>query len=269
MHWALTIGRAALAVALGLSAARVSAAQVPPQPDHSGQADPAALAAGQRTYATLCTVCHGPTGNGVANVDLRTGLLPRASTDAALRSVISNGIPQTGMPSFKLEPAELNALVAFIRAGLTAPSSDAGPVVGDASSGRLVFETKGNCLSCHRRFDEGKFIGPDLTEIGRLRQPASLERSLVDPTGSMQPINRPVRAVLGDGTVVTGRRLNEDLMTVQLITNDGKLVSLIKSELREWTVSTVSSMPSYKDILSARELADLVAYLMSLKGGRP
>ena len=56
----------------------------------------------------------------------------------------------------------------------------------------------------------------------------------------MQPINRPVRAVLRDGTVVTGRRLNEDLVTVQLITDEGRLVSLVKPELREWTVSTTS-----------------------------
>jgi putative heme-binding domain-containing protein len=112
-------------------------------------------------------------------------------------------------------------------------------------------------------------MGPDLSEIGRLRQPAAIERSLLDPTGSMQPINRPVRAVLKDGTVITGRRLNEDLLTVQLITNDGQLVSLVKPELREWTVSTTSTMPSYKDALTPRERADLVAYLVSLKGVRP
>ena len=113
------------------------------------------------------------------------------------------------------------------------------------------------------------FVGPELTEIGRLRSPAALQRSLVDPTGNMQPINRPVRAVKQDGTVITGRRLNEDLFTVQLVTNEGKLVSLVKPELREWTVSTTSTMPSYRDSLSSSELANLVGYLMSLKGVRP
>jgi hypothetical protein len=85
----------------------------------------------------------------------------------------------------------------------------------------------------------------------------------------MQPINRPVRAVTRDGRVIAGRRLNEDLFTVQLITNEGKLVSLVKSELKEWTVSTTSTMPSYKDTLSSSELANLVGYLVSLRGARP
>jgi putative heme-binding domain-containing protein len=112
-------------------------------------------------------------------------------------------------------------------------------------------------------------VGPDLTEIGRLRTPAALQRLLIDPTGSMFPINRPVRAVTRDGTVVNGRRLNEDTYTVQLMTDEGRLVSFVKAELREFSVGTASTMPSYKDTLTPAELADVVAYLLSLKGGRP
>jgi putative heme-binding domain-containing protein len=172
------------------------------------------------------------------------------------------------MPSFRLEPAELSGLVAFIRSGFDT-ASPGGPALGSAARGRTVFETKGRCLDCHRVFDTGGFSGPDLSDIGRLRQPAALERSLVDPTANMQPINRPVRAVLADGTVITGRRLNEDLVTVQLITPEGRLVSLVKPELREWGVATTSTMPSYTDTLTPEERADLLAFLVSLKGTRP
>jgi len=82
----------------------------------------------------------------------------------------------------------------------------------------------------------------------------------------MRPINRPVRAVTRDGKTVTGRRLNEDTYTVQIITDQGQLVSLVKSELREWAVSQVSTMPSFNDTLAPAELADVLAYLASLKG---
>jgi mono/diheme cytochrome c family protein len=85
----------------------------------------------------------------------------------------------------------------------------------------------------------------------------------------MLPINRPVRAVRHDGSVITGRRLNEDTYTVQIMTGEGRLVALVKSELREWSVGTSSPMPSYKDTLTPEELTDLVAYLVSLKGSRP
>ena len=75
-----------------------------------------------------------------------------------------------------------------------------------------------------------------------------------------------MRAVLRNGKVITGRRLNEDTYSVQLIDDQEHLVSLDKADLREYTVLTTSSMPSYKDKLSAQEISDVVAYLLTLKG---
>jgi putative heme-binding domain-containing protein len=269
MSTAHRLARSLLVVA-GVTAWIVRAQTPPPTAaaEHPGQYSPADVAAGQKVYSTVCAACHGPAGNAIGNVDLRRGPLPRAATDDALRAVITKGFPQSGMPAFKLEAAELNGLVAFIRAGLENAPPPA-PVAGDAALGRVLFETKGKCLECHRVFETGNFIGPELTEIGRLRSLASLERSLLDPTGNMQPINRPVRAVTREGKVITGRRLNEDLFTVQLITNEGRLVSLVKPELKEWTVGTTSTMPSYKTSLTAMELTNLLSYLVSLKGARP
>ena len=82
----------------------------------------------------------------------------------------------------------------------------------------------------------------------------------------MLPQHRFVRAVTKDGRVITGRRLNEDTFTVQLVDEKERLVSLSKPELREYTVIKTSNMPSYKDKLNVQERADLVAYLLSLKG---
>ena len=91
-------------------------------------------------------------------------------------------------------------------------------------------------------------------------------RSLTDPVSQMMPINRPVRAVTRDGTVINGRRLNEDTYTVQLIDDQERLVSLTKADLRELTVLTSSPMPSYRSRLADEEIADVVAYLLTLKG---
>lgn len=84
----------------------------------------------------------------------------------------------------------------------------------------------------------------------------------------MLPLNRSVRAVTRDGKVITGRRLNEDSYTVQLIDSQERLVSLEKAALREYTVIKTSSMPSYKDTLNPAELDDVVAYLRTLKGSK-
>ena len=241
----------------------LSVARLPAQ-DHSGQYPQTDVAAGARVYAALCIGCHGLTGSGVGGIDLRQGPLPRASTDVALTALLANGIPGTGMPAFKLDPGDARALVAFVRSGFDANTTTM--PAGDRARGQLIFEGKGACLTCHRVEGRGREIGPDLTEIGRSRTAASIQRALIDPSGSMFPINRPVRAVTRDGRVINGRRLNEDTYTVQIITVEGRLVSLVKSELREWSVSPTSPMPTFKDMLTPDELIDLVTYMSSLKG---
>ena len=249
-----------IAVVVLVMAGPASSAQ-----DHSGQYPAADIAAGARVYSANCASCHGATGVGVGGIDLRRGRLPRAATDEALAALVAAGIPGTGMPAFRLTPDEMRGLVAFVRSG---PGADANapPVrLGNAALGRTIFEAQ--CVRCHRVGTTGSWAGPDLTDIGAARTPAAIQRSLVDPTGGMRPINRPVRAVTADGTIITGRRLNEDTYTVQLVTADGRLVSLVKRELRDWSVSRISPMPSYKDELSADALADLLGYLVSLTDG--
>jgi putative heme-binding domain-containing protein len=137
---------------------------------------------------------------------------------------------------------------------------------GDAGRGRLLFEGKGGCLTCHRVNGKGSRTGPDLSEVGTIRTAAYLERSIRNPNEFVAPEYRSVRAVTSQGVVITGRRLNEDTHTLQLIDQDERLRSLDKSDLREYTLLTTSAMPSYEGKLSSRELADLVTYLLSLKG---
>ena len=235
--------------------------------DHSGQYPPDDIAAGSRLYAANCVQCHGATGTGVGGIDLRRGRLPRASTDAALAALVASGIQGTGMPPFRFTADEMRGLIAYVRGGLGADANAPPVKLGNAARGRLIFEGEGRCSTCHRVGTTGSRSGPDLTDIGVARTPTAIMRSLVDPSGGMRPINRPVRAVTREGAVITGRRLNEDTYTVQVVTAEGRLVSLVKDDLREWAVSPISPMPSYRDTLSAEDLADLLAYLVSLTDG--
>jgi len=89
---------------------------------------------------------------------------------------------------------------------------------------------------------------------------------LVDPAGTIIPGNRSVRAVTRDGRTIRGRRLNEDYYTIQLIDEQSRLVSLVKADLRSFELVQTSSMPSYATTLTTDERADVIGYLLSLKG---
>jgi putative heme-binding domain-containing protein len=260
-RWPIAAACATAVMLLPATAARAQNPTLQGHPDDYPRAD---IEYGARLYAQHCFSCHGGNGEGVAGVDLRSGKFRNARTDPQLRTVITNGFPNTGMPAFKLDPTELTGLVAYIR---NMNTFDAGSMKsGDAARGATVFEGKGACLSCHRVNGTGSRKAPDLSDIGVQRSAGSLERSLRDPTSQMIPINRPVRVVTRDGKVINGRRLNEDTYTVQLTDEDGRLHSLVKSDLREFTISTKSTMPSYEKELTREELADVVSYLLSLKG---
>lgn len=241
---------------------------VPPvlgaQEQHPGEYSPLDVENGSRLYTGQCITCHGPTGDGVNGVDLRRGTFKRVASDDDLRGVITGGVEGTGMPKFALSAAEQNSLVAYIRAGFEVGGRAV--KVGDAARGRRVYETKGTCVTCHRANGAGSRTGPDLTDIGTLRSASMLQQALVEPTGVMLPINRPVRIVSKDGKTITGRRLNEDTYSLQIIDAAGKLLSLQKADLKEVQVLTASPMPSFRDKLTGDEISDVVAYLLSLKG---
>ena len=131
--------------------------------------------------------------------------------------------------------------------------------------GRAIFEGKGTCGACHRVSGRGPRAAPDLSDIGVARAPAALERSVRDPSSAMLPINRPVRIVTKEGKTIRGRRLNEDTHTVQIIDEEEQLRSIAKRDLRTFEVETKSSMPAYGDRLTKDEIADVVAYLLTLR----
>jgi putative heme-binding domain-containing protein len=251
------VAAAILAGGLGLGAS----AQ---QPEHAGSYSPADIQNGARIYGTQCAQCHGANGDQVGGVDLRTGKFRNASSDDDLRRIVLNGIPGTSMPGRQLANPDVVAIIAYVRNMRDFNSKMV--TLGDPGRGQALFEA--SCLSCHRVNGKGSRVAPDLSEIGLTRSAASLQQALLSPSSVMFPINRPVRAVTKDGKAISGRRLNEDTFTVQLMDDKEQLVSLQKSDLRAYTILTESTMPSFDGKLTPAQLADVVSYLSSLKGRR-
>lgn len=247
-----------------LTALAILAAVLAGQPPlHDSQYSDADIAYGAKLYASKCVTCHGAQGDGIGGVNLRSGIFRNAVIDRDLDRFIRTGSP-AGMPPFTLDNAEMAGIIAYLR---NMNVFDAATVkTGDAVRGRTIFDGKGGCTKCHRTGGTGSRLAPDLSEIGSNRSAGSLQRSLADPTSQMMPINRPIRIVKKDGTIIAGRRLNEDTYSMQIVDDHERLQSLLKTDIREYAISTTSTMPAYKGVLSDDELADVLAYLLSLKG---
>jgi putative heme-binding domain-containing protein len=232
---------------------------------------PADIDAGRGIYMGACTGCHGQAGDGVPGADLSTGRFRRGSSDEDLIRVIRNGIPQTAMPPHdSLSVGDARTVVAFLRslpAGGGIVADDREVAIGAADAGRALFEGRGECTSCHSVNGDGGLLGPDLGRVGSQRSPAELELALLEPNADVRSGNRIFRVVDVDGNAVTGRLLNQDTHSVQLLSTDEDLVAFMKTGLREFGF-TESVMPSYRGEFSDAEIADLVGYLVSLRGGR-
>jgi putative heme-binding domain-containing protein len=226
---------------------------------------PGEVEAGGRLYEANCTGCHGPEGDGVAAVNFSKGQFRRAQSDDDVMRVIIRGIPGTPMPPSSFSEGQAGTIVAYLRA-MGGDGARGGASAGDPNRGKAVFDGKGQCLTCHAVSGNGSRVGPNLTEIGRFRRRVELERSLLEPNAEIRAENRAVRAVTRDGVTITGRLLNQDTFTLQMIDSNERLLSLEKSDLREYAVLRNSPMPSYRDRLSVQELSDVVSYLVELRG---
>jgi hypothetical protein len=105
-----------------------------------------------------------------------------------------------------------------------------------------------------------------LSDVGAIRTPSYIEDALLDPSSIALPQHRFIRATTRSGEVIMGRRMNEDTLTVQILDSKERLLSLSKADLRDYTIENGPRMPSYKDQLTDTERADLISFLVSLKG---
>jgi cytochrome c oxidase cbb3-type subunit 3 len=222
------------------------------------------LAEGQRVFGTQCSYCHGPKGEGGQGAVLAVPRLPHAPDDQTLFRVILEGIPGTRMPASALTTSQIWQVVAYVRALGRVEGYRA---TGDTRRGQQIFATKGGCAKCHTIEGHGGAIGPELTSIGDRRNAADLRTALLEPGVSVPLEFLQVRLVTKDGRSFTGVRINEDTFSIQIRDLSNQVHSFWKNELTDIVKEPKQSiMPSYRSLLSAAELDDLLAYLGSLQG---
>jgi len=251
--------------------------------DHNPFAgDAKAAKAGEYQFRINCALCHGLGAHGGGRgPDLTRAVKKHTHSDADMFQVISNGIPGTAMPAngtngqgVGMTEAEIWQIITYIRSQeVKAPAN----ALGSAAQGKKLFYGDANCSLCHMVEGKGGRLGPELTAVGGSRTREAIMESVRDPsrrlawgltesTKEFPQEYESVTAVTADGKEVKGVTLNEDSFTVQIMDTSEQIHLLEKNRLRSFEKSRQSTMPKYgTDILSDKDLADIVAYLASVE----
>ncbi len=187
----------------------------------------------------------------------------RFKTAPDLRRLIRDGIPEGGMPGFRLPESELESIATYVLA-LRAPAAQS-PTAGDASAGERYFNGPGHCATCHRIRGRGGWTGPDLSHVANDRTLGQIRRALANPASLGTPGYRPVVVQLKDGRSLSGVAKNESNYDLQLQTPDGVLHLLESTQIAGITRPSGSLMPRLN--ATEAELLDLLAFLTRLTGG--
>ncbi len=200
---------------------------------------PEDVAAGSRIFRSHCANCHGIDGTGDKGPDLTRGIYRHGSEDLDLYNTISKGIPGSEMAGIFFEGKQMWQIVAYVRS--LADSSEDAPPTGDKTQGGALVRGKGGCLQCHMAGGEGGRMGPSLDDIGAARSPSHLRTAILEPAKDVQPGHWTIKATTKKGEAVSGRRLNEDTYSIQLLDSNDRLVSLrIPSSLVKSAIAITS-----------------------------
>ncbi|MCP4788151.1 MAG: c-type cytochrome [Fuerstiella sp.] len=132
----------------------------------------------------------------------------------------------------------------------------------DLSAGRAVF--KKLCANCHRLFDVGREVGPDLTGAQRNNRDYILE-NLIDPNAQISRDYQMDVILTQSGRTITGLVKSESGAAVTVLTGNETIV-LPAAEIELRKKSSVSMMPEGQlKTLTFLQVRDLIGYLGNVR----
>ncbi|MEX2175178.1 MAG: PVC-type heme-binding CxxCH protein [Pirellulaceae bacterium] len=140
------------------------------------------------------------------------------------------------------------------------------PAGGVESGKHVFFSRQAACSACHRVAEDGGKIGPDLSKVGERRNQRDLLEALLVPSASIARGFESQLIRTTDGRTLTGLVVRETVESIYLRTSDQREVRLRRDEIEAQKPSVLSIMPAgLENTMTREELADLLAYLRSLK----
>ncbi len=199
--------------------------------------------------ALLEAIPHGPVARRDVNASIARQLLAYGDRRIAERLEAVWGKVQ---PTSKRKAELLGQYKATLR------SSPEGPP--DPSRGRVVFNQ--TCLQCHKMYDSGGDVGPDLTGSDRANADYILE-NVLDPSAAVSHDYTVTNVATTDGRLVSGIIREQTDASLVLQTANERIV-ISREDVDAIKPSESSMMPEgLLERLSPQELRDLFAYLAS------
>jgi len=140
-------------------------------------------------------------------------------------------------------------------------NNDLRAAAGDPRKGRDLFRQ--HCATCHRLFDEGQQLGPELTHANRKDRDYLLV-SIVDPSALIRREYLAYTVQTTDGRVLTGLIVEQSAGSITLAGAKNERTVIPRNRIDELRESPVSLMP--EDLLKTlkpQEVRDLFAYLQA------
>ena len=244
-------------------------------------------------FRLMCWNCHAGRTRGGQAPDLFKAEWLYGWTDSGIYQTISEGRPGTEMQKFgdKLSHEAIDMIVGYLRteqakaAGVSLDEiksdEEFTPYMGgDVKAGEAIFFSEGYaCGKCHTVHGRGATgtgheIGPDMTEVASTHSLQFIVESILNPRAYIAPEYEMITIVTIDGKEVTGRKKHlydhrdrEDTETVQILDESGKLwTTYFKKDIKVSSTPQAGVMPeNFADILSVKQMHDLIAYLLTLK----
>lgn len=193
---------------------------------------------------------------------MREGTLP-----AELRFTAATALAAAPDAAIRAAAATLLPLPTTADAEPLPPLQDLARMPGDAARGRGLFATRATCGNCHVVRGDGKDVGPNLSGIGAKLSAEALLVAILDPSAGISHNYETFLATTDDGRALTGLLVSRTDAEIILKDAAGVVHALPADQVEELQKSPVSLMPAgLEKTMTAQDLADLVAYLVSLQG---